>query len=524
VAANLLEHFEHGAFFVALAPISDPELVMPTVAQALGLREAGALPILDGLKGYIGEKRLLLLLDNFEQVLPAGPRVAELLGSCPRLKVLVTSRAALHLRGERELAVAPLAVPDPEHRPPVDALSRFAAVDLFVQRAQAVKAEFTLTSENGPAVAEICRRLDGLPLAIELAAARIKLLSPQAMLARLGRRLPLLTGGARDLPDRQRTLRDTIAWSHDLLDEAEPTLFRRLAVFVGGCTLEAAEAVCDAAGDLGIVLLEGVASLVDKSLLRQQDGPSGEPRFTMLETIREFGLDQLEASGEAEPIRRRHAEYYLQLVPGGEPQRRGPNQIAWLDRLESEHDNLRAALTWALDEGNDVRIGLQLSSALTPFWFVRGHLSEIRRLEMALAMSDSDADPVRAEALRLAAWATRYRNDPVKTVALCEESVASFRALGDKLGIARSLRTLGSCCATSATILGRVPSRRRARPSLRRWVIPGRSRMRCTYWPPSGGTNATTRRPRRFPGRVRHRAVPGVQRPRPAMARRPSCS
>nr|MBA2449465.1 adenylate/guanylate cyclase domain-containing protein [Chloroflexota bacterium] len=443
VAAEVVDRFRDGVVFVALAAISDPELVATTIAQALEIRDLGGRPVLDSLTEYLRDRQLLLVLDNFEQILPAAPTVSTLLGASPGLKVLVTSRAPLELRGEHELPVPPLALPDPRRLPSIEALTQYGAVALFVERVTAIRPEFALTNQNAPTVAEICVRLDGLPLAIELAAARIRLLSPEAMLTRLERRLPLLTGGARDLPARQQTLRATIAWSYDLLDEGERALFRRLSIFVGGCTLEAAEAVCDLDGDLGLDALDGMASLVAKSLVRQDAGPGGEPRFGMLETIREYGLEQLNASGETETIRRRHAEYYLHLVPMGEFRRRGPNLIAWLDRLEAEHDNARAALAWALDEGNDVRLGLQLSSGLTPFWFVRGPLSEVRWLEMALAMSARDADPVRAEALWLAAWATRPRNDPAQTVALCEESVAALRALGDKLGTARSLSLLG---------------------------------------------------------------------------------
>ena len=283
VASEIHDAFSDGVYLVELAPIFDPALVLPTIAQVLGTHDVGSRAPRDVLADFLREKRLLLLLDNFEQILPAASDIAELLRACPHLKVLVTSRAVLHLRGEHEFPVPPLGLPEPGRRSLAAELASYPALALFAQRAMEARPSFTLDDDNAATAAEICRRLDGLPLAIELAAARVKLLAPQAMLNRLERRLPLLTGGARDLPERQRTLRDTIAWSYDLLNDEEQRLFRRLAVFVGGCTLEAAEAVCDADGDLGLDLFDGVASLVDKSLLRQEDGPDGEPRFAMLE-------------------------------------------------------------------------------------------------------------------------------------------------------------------------------------------------------------------------------------------------
>ena len=286
-AADLLDEFEDGVFFVALATLTDPTLVASTVAQALDVRESGDQTLIEGVKDYLKDKRLLLVLDNFEQVLEAAPLAGELL-SAPRLKVLATSRIPLGVYGEHEYAVPPLSVPDPKRLPGLETLSQYEAVRLFIERARAAKADFAVTNENAPAVAEICARLDGLPLAIELAAARVKLLPPSAMLGRLGRRLKLLTGGARDLPERQRTLRGAIEWSHTLLDEGEKTLFARLAIFSGGRTLEAVETVCDAEGDLPVDAFEGVSSLLDKSLLRQEEGPEEEPRFVMLETIHEY--------------------------------------------------------------------------------------------------------------------------------------------------------------------------------------------------------------------------------------------
>jgi predicted ATPase len=384
-AADLLDAYRDGVFFVSLATVTDPDLFFKEIAGALDLRESGDVPLKDLLKEYVGRRDLLLVLDNFEQLLSAVPLVGELLSAAPRLKVLAASRIPLGIYGEHEYAVPPLAVPDPERLPGLEDLSQYEAVRLFIERAEAAKAGFEITSENASAVAEICARLDGLPLAIELAAARVKLLPPRAMLGRLGRRLKLLTGGARDLPERQRTLRGAIEWSHTLLDEGEKTLFYRMAVFSGGRTLEAVEAVCDAQGDLPIDALEGVSSLLDKSLLRQEEGPNGEPRFIMLETIHEYARERLQESGEAEEIGRAHAGYFLALAEEAELELTGSDQAEWLERLEVEHDNMRTALRWSL-EGEDPGLGLGLASALAHFWLVRGFWSEGRGwLEEVLA-------------------------------------------------------------------------------------------------------------------------------------------
>ena len=319
VAAELFDDFPDGVYFVDLAPIRESALVISAIAQTLGMRQTGGQPLVSQLKQFLGNKRMLLMLDNFEQVLDAAPLLAELLAAVPQLKLLVTSREVLHLRGEKEVEVPPLALPDRAQLPPLEVLSQYAAVALFTERSFDVRADFQLTNANAAAVAEICVRLDGLPLAIELAAARSKLFAPEALLARLNSRLALLSGGARDLPERQQTMRTTIAWSYDLLTEAEQTLFRRLGVFVGGCTLEAAEGVLRTEGPglsedtIDSVLnpqpsvLDGLGALVDKSLLRQVAGPGGDPRFVILETIREYALERLEASGEAERLRQQHA-------------------------------------------------------------------------------------------------------------------------------------------------------------------------------------------------------------------------
>ena len=363
-AADLIEEFEDGVFFVALATLTDHTLVTSSVAQVLGVRESGDQPLLEGIKDYLQDKRLLLVLDNFEQVLEAAPQAGEILSAAPRLKVLATSRIPLGIYGEREYAVPPLAIPDPKRLPTLEVLSQYEAVRLFIERAEATKAGFEITSENAPAVAEICARLDGLPLAIELAAARIKLLPPSSILARLTNRLKLLTGGARDLPERQRTLRGAIEWSHTLLDEGEKTLFARMAIFSGGRTLEAIEAVCDAQGDLPMDAFDSVSSLVDKSLLRQEEGPEGEPRFMMLETIQEYAREKLRESGEAEEIGHAHARHFLGLAE--EAELTGPEQAWWLERLEAEHDNLRTTLARTRRPGVGTQVGRRAPVLLVP--------------------------------------------------------------------------------------------------------------------------------------------------------------
>jgi predicted ATPase/DNA-binding SARP family transcriptional activator len=473
VAADLLDAFADGVFFVSLAPIRDPGLIVSGIAQVLGVRESGSRPLRELLDEHLRAREILLLLDNFEQLLPAAPLVSELMAAAPGLKVLVTSRAVLRLRWEQELPVLPLALPDRKRLPSVEALSQYAAVALFIQRAVAVRPGFVVTNANAPSVAEICWRLDGLPLAIELAAARIKLFTPEALLARLGSRLSLLVRGPRDLPERQQTLRDAIAWSYDLLTEEEKTLFRRLAVFVGGCTLEAAEAICGAAGDLQIDVLEAVASLVDKSLLLRDDAVEGEPRFTMLETIREYGEECLAASGEEAAIREQHAQFFLALAEGsdersglstaerqdpgsGDGRQRGPRGAAWRERLEREYDNLRAALDGLVDAartsaepGRATELGLRLAGALWPFWASRGDWSEgCERLRELLALPVAVArTALRAEALcGLGALTERQEWHVVSASPLYEESLAIWRELGNKRRIAELLDSLAFVC------------------------------------------------------------------------------
>jgi predicted ATPase/class 3 adenylate cyclase len=450
VAADLLEDFASGVFFVPLAAIRDPSLVASSIARTLGLQEKADQVLLESLKESLRDQQMLLVLDNFEQIVAAALPVAELLAACPRLKYLVTSRVVLHLSGEHEFPVPPLALPDPGRLPAVDALAQYAAVALFIQRALAVKPDFRVDNANAPAVAEICVRLDGLPLAIELAAARVKLFPPQAILARLGRRLELLHGGARDVPERHQTLRHAIAWSYNLLEAGEQTLFRRLAVFVGGWTLEAAAAVCQAADDpaastgQALDILDGVASLADKSLLRLTEQASGEPRFRMLETIREYGLECLTASREAPAVRRAHATYYLTVVEEAEPALTGPDQATWLERMEAEHDNLRAALHWAEERG-EAESGLRLAGALCQFWLIRGHLREGReRLARLLGLAGaSPRTAARAKALTRAGHLAHNLGDFTAARALFEEGLTLWRELGDRQGIATALNDLG---------------------------------------------------------------------------------
>jgi predicted ATPase/DNA-binding SARP family transcriptional activator len=451
VARGMARAFRDGVFFVSLAPIRDPGLVASPIARALAVPEEPARSPEEALRTFVREKQLLLLLDNFEQVLPAAPLVAELLAAAPGLKVLVTSREALRLRGEQEFPVLPLATPDPRCLPAIPALTQYPAVELFLQRARNVRPDFAVTSANAAAVAEICHRLDGLPLAIELAAARIKLFPPHALLARLERRLQLLTGGARDLPARQQTLRNAIAWSYDLLDEAEKRLFRRLSVFVNGCALESAEAVCNVAGDLQTGILDGVASLVDKHLLRRIEDAGEEPRFGMLETIREFGQECLAQSDEEAAVRRAHADYFLAWTETVEPLcwRREGNRH--LDRLECEHDNLRAALAWALEQGaapegdEAARMGLRLASAAAGFWRLRGHGNQGRDwLTRLLALPGAAARTrERARALMAAGRMRMEVWEYGKAQALCEEGLAISRELEDRALIADGLRCLG---------------------------------------------------------------------------------
>ena len=440
IATGLQENFPGGIHFVPLSPLRDPALIASVIVQTLGIREAGGQSPLELLKKYFQDSSrepVLFLLDNFEHLIQAAPVVADLLAIAPNLKILVTSRAALHVYGEHEFPVPALGVPDSQAKSSIDALSQFPAVALFVQRAVAAKPDFELNQQNASAVIEICARLDGLPLAIELAAARIKVLSPSAMRTRLASRLQLLTGGARDLPQRQQTLRAAFDWSHDLLTPAEQKLFRRLSVFVGGCTLEGVEAVCDTKGDLELDLLDGMSSMVDKSLLQQLEQANGESRFSMLETIREYAREKLEASGEEAATKRSHAAYCLVLAEEAAAPESGAEGAEGRERIALEHDNFRAGLDW-LTESGDADWGLRLGTALFRFWESREYLAEGRdRLGKVLRMPAAAAPTkARARALFSAGVLATEQGDFAAADALILESLEIGRKLGDTQGVA----------------------------------------------------------------------------------------
>ena len=438
IAADATDRFPDGIYFVPLGAISQADLVLPTIAQALGLVDPGT-KALDRLAEHIGGKCILLVLDNFEQVNDAGPEIAALLVRAPKISVLVTSRSPMRVYGEREYPVPPLGVPDPKHLPDLEQMSTYESVALFVERAMAVRPDFAVTSANAPAVAEICVRLDGLPLAIELAAARVRVLSPHAIMERLGDRLKLLSGGSRDLPERQQTLRGAIAWSHDLLDPADQQVFARFSVFAGGAPLDAIERVVVDAGDSADAL-DAIASLVDKSLVRQESESEGEPRFRMLGTIREFAIEKLGERGEADQIGDRHAAWVLSLVEDGAASIFGPEQKEILDRYEREHDNLRAALARAIAL-DQAEMAMRIFAASWRFWQMRGYLAEAREhAERVLAMPDSRTHlDARAAALEAAGGIAYWQAEMLPARAWYEEALQLARASGDKRRIANAI-------------------------------------------------------------------------------------
>jgi len=455
VAGELLKYFVHGVCFVSLASVSDPGLVMATIAQTLGLWEAGDRPLLEQLRAYLRDQHLLLLLDNFEQVVVAAPQLVDLLASCPQLHALVTSRAALRIQGEYEFMVSPLAVPDLKQLPTNEELARIATVSLFLQRAQAIQSDFQLTEANARTIAAICARLEGLPLAIELAAARIKLLPPQALLKRLNHRLQVLAGGRQDLPARQQTLHNTLQWSYDLLTPQEQRLFRLLSIFVGGCSLQAAEAVAQTVGYPALAdttgnkqtmeALDGVVSLLDKSLLQQTELEVEEPRLLMLETIREYGLACLQEQGELEGMRQAHATYYLRLAEAAAEYQFSAEAGTWFEILEREQENLRAALQWAMEHQNGetengIETAVRLGWALWRFWSVRGRLHEGRTfLERVLVASEKSEASLRAKSLSTTALLASYQGDYVRAKQLCGEALTLFQQLADQKGIVHAL-------------------------------------------------------------------------------------
>ncbi len=443
LANAVLEAFAHGGCFVSLAAINAPELVLPAITHALGLQEWGNSCSVEHLKTFLHNKQLLLLLDTFEQVLPAAPLLADLLSSCPQLKLLVTSRALLHVGGEYAFALPPLEVPDLHYLPEREGLAHVASVALFVQCVQASQPGFQLTDENARDIAEICTRLEGVPLAIELAAARSKLLPPQALLSRLEHPLEVLTGGRLDAPLRQQTLRNTLRWNDDLLSPDEQTLFRRLAVFAGGCSLQAIEAISTALGGMTIPVLDGVTSLIDKSLLRQPAHGEDEPRLDLLEMLREYGLERLAACGEREQTRDAHAAYYLALAEEAASVLSDFQQVAWQKRLEQEHENLQAALRWLLERGQ-IKKALRLVAALVQFWLPGDQVSEGRSfLEQAWEASRESnvpvSAPLRVRALKGAGYLVCTQKDPEQAIDLYEESRQLSRQLQDKQGMAAAL-------------------------------------------------------------------------------------
>jgi predicted ATPase/DNA-binding CsgD family transcriptional regulator/tRNA A-37 threonylcarbamoyl transferase component Bud32 len=446
-AGMMRTSFADGVCFVGLAPISDPNLVMPTIARALSIQKTAERSLIEQMQAILREKRLLLVLDNLEQVVSSATAVEELLLACPYVKALVTSREVLRLQVERLFPVPPFTLPNLNELPAYEMLMRNAAVALFQQRARAVMPTFYVTSENGRTIAEICVRLDGLPLAIELAAARIRLLPPKALLSRLLSRLQVLTSGARTLPTRQQTLRNTLQWSYDLLDAQEQQLFRRLSIFVGGCELSAVEALYREVGDQTIDVLNVMASLLDKSLILQAEQAGDEPRFMLLETMREFGLEALAASGEMGTIRQAHAAYYLGLAEEAEPEWEGPKQAVWSERLEQERDNVRAAMLWSLERGeidHDWELALRLGGALRRFWQVRGYLSEGRAfLEKVLAGSVGVVSAGHVKALIAMGHIAVVQCDCDRVESACKESLVLCQELGNIVGSARSLYLLG---------------------------------------------------------------------------------
>ncbi len=442
VAADVLDAFPDGVFFVDLSALTEVDLVPGAIAGVLGIRERGDRAWEAMLRDRLRDVGMLLVLDNFEQVAEAGPMLVTLLADCPRLRFLVTSRVRLGLRGEHEYPAPPLALPDHRRLPGLDVLTQYEAVRLFVDRAIESRPGFEVTNENAPAVAEICVRLDGLPLAIELAAARVRLLPPDAMLRRLFTRLSLLTGGARDLPLRQQTLRGTIAWSYELLTTDEQALYRRLSVFAGGATLEAIDAVVSG-DELSLDVLAGLGRLVDHSLLRQSE-TTGEPRFWMLETIREFGLERLNERGEADEAHRRHAAFFAGLAEEAFGSYNGPEQAGWFGRMESEHDNLRAALAWHL--AHDPVAALEMTADLWWFWFIRGHLREAYQwLVAALDAGDSAAETAARGRSLLGVSVIAYaRGNLPGAQRFGEQALAVNRALASDRAIVSSLNHLAN--------------------------------------------------------------------------------
>jgi len=443
VAAGLADKSDQSIYWVNLAAIHDPILVVSAIAKVLDVRERGSVTLLDSLKGYLRDKRVLLVLDNFEQVLEAGNLLSELLSAAPGLKALVTSRAALRLQGEREFPVPPLQVPAANTSESVDRITESNAVRLFIERAQAARPNFQLTQENAAVIGEIVRKLDGLPLAIELSAARLKLLPPKQILERLDNRLQLLTGGARDLPVRQQTMRNVIEWSDDLLNESQRTLFYRLGVFVGGFTLDAAEAVCNPGGKLDV--LEGVAALLDNSLVQQQNSIVDQPRFSMLETIREYALERLVQCGEDNQIRQNHGETFSELASQADPKLFSEQGEYWLDRLEMDYGNFRSAWEWTQTSQEFYPLGWKIVFGLTWFWYRRSYLNEGRQwYQKAVKQSQTlGKSALRGHLLTSAGLVAMWQSDFQRAGEYMDEGLQILRAGGDPADLARALFASG---------------------------------------------------------------------------------
>ena len=443
VSSGMRDRFEDGVWWVELAPISDPSLVPQAVAQAMMFREEPGRSLTQTIATDLATSELLLILDNCEHLIEASADLAEaLLRSCPRVRILATSRELLGIPGEAQFVAPPLSLPDPL-RMQDDGQVTYEAARLFVERARAVRPEFAFTQYNAMTVAQICHRLDGMPLAIELAASKVRVLSVEQIASRLDDRFALLTSGGRTTLPHQATLGATMAWSHDLLSEVERTLFRRLSVFAGGFTLEAAEAVCPGENIREAEVLELLTSLVDESLV-QVDQQHGESRYGLLETIKQYALERLEESGEAGLIRERHARYFLGLAEEAEPELRGARQGEWLRRLDREFDNFRAALSWALKQ-EDAELGLRLCGALGEFWHMLGRQSEGRRwLDEALAKEGDATEIARARALVMAGHMAWEQGDFVRSLSLSEKGLALFRKVGDVSGAVVALYVLGA--------------------------------------------------------------------------------
>lgn len=437
-----LADFADGVFFVPLEAAPDRTSVVSAIAVALGVREKPDRDLEEGVLRFLRERQLLLILDNFEQVMSAAPLISDMLSGSGTLRIVVTSREVMHLSTEQAYDVPPLDLPDPAHLPPPEAMSHYEAVALFIERAQAVKPDFTLTTENAPAVAAICARLDGLPLAIELAAARVKLLTPQQILERLDHRLALLSGGAADLPERQRTLRGAIEWSYELLSDPARRLFERLAVFAGGWTLEAAEEVCRPTAELGVDLLEGLSSLADKSLVRAEED-AAEPRFGMLQVIREFALEKLDAGGEADAIRRRHAEHVMAFAERAGPELVRFDMRDWNRRLRRDEENLRSALRWAL-EATEPDIGLRTASAIWRHWHYWGVPREGRDWLQALLEQPGASPELATKAKGLSALASLlyWLGDMSRADELYAQALGIYRQLGDEARVTETMEAM----------------------------------------------------------------------------------